>query len=214
MDIIKLRNDYLKKINKTASELNRRLSFLNEINNTISHNNMVGGSINKETKSDKGKGIQEPGQNIITSPNYGSGGVTDVNNNGTQPSTIDVDKIISANNLTITQITGLITTLKTNYNDSLSRVQRLKQENDDAAISIKELKETSDRLNELVRTLTKERDTLNNQFRDITTKQGTSSQEISRLSQENQKYLEGISILEKALKGTTNTILAQLNTNP
>jgi chromosome segregation ATPase len=45
MDINKLRNDYLKKINKTASELNRRLSFLNEINNTISHNNMIGGSL-------------------------------------------------------------------------------------------------------------------------------------------------------------------------
>jgi chromosome segregation ATPase len=38
MDIFKLRNDYLKKINKTASELNRRLDFLNEINN-----NMIGG---------------------------------------------------------------------------------------------------------------------------------------------------------------------------
>ena len=45
MDIFKLRNDYLKKINKTASELNRRLAFLNEINNKISHNNMVGGGL-------------------------------------------------------------------------------------------------------------------------------------------------------------------------
>ena len=45
MDIIKLRNDYLKKINKTASELNRRLSFLNEINNSVPQNNMIGGSV-------------------------------------------------------------------------------------------------------------------------------------------------------------------------
>lgn len=48
MDIFKLRNDYLKKINKTASELNRRLEFLNKINNTISHNNMIGGAANSE----------------------------------------------------------------------------------------------------------------------------------------------------------------------
>lgn len=52
MDIIKLRNDYLKKINKSASELNRRLVFLNEINNKISHNNMVGGSDERVVRPD------------------------------------------------------------------------------------------------------------------------------------------------------------------
>ena len=45
MDIFKLSNDYLKKINKTASELNRRLVFLNEINNSVPQKNMIGGSL-------------------------------------------------------------------------------------------------------------------------------------------------------------------------
>jgi hypothetical protein len=108
MDIIKLRNDYLKKINKTASELNRRLSFLNEINNTISHNNMIGGAVDN---------LNRPSQSVAR----------DNLVRPTQQAAVDVDEIIARNNISTEQIIDLIKKMKATHSDTSKEVIRLRE---------------------------------------------------------------------------------------
>jgi len=107
MDIIKLRNDYLKKINKTASELNRRLSFLNEINNTISHNNMIGGALDN---------LNRPSHSVAS----------DNLVRPVQPA-VDVDEIIARNNISTEQIIDLIKRMKATHSETSKEVIRLRE---------------------------------------------------------------------------------------
>ena len=113
-------------INKTTFELNRRLSFLNEINNSIYQNNMIGGS----SKGAKSKGKENissvtnpnPDAKVIIQGSYDSGNssnssvtnsdakviLQESNDSNNSTSNIDVAKIISDNTITIEDIKSLI----------------------------------------------------------------------------------------------------------
>jgi hypothetical protein len=150
MEILNLRNGYLKKINKTVSELNRRVSFLNEINNSISKHNMIGGA-NILSLTDKGN---DP--NFITDiqkiNSQNIGGISSLINelktmlesNKAKmiklESKVSSDKeIIESLNSTKDKIDTELKTLESEQSGSQSDIQKIKEDNSRLNSSLNEL---------------------------------------------------------------------------
>lgn len=167
MDIIKLRNDYLKKINKSASELNRRLEFLNEINNTISHNNMIGGA---------GDNLIRPAQPAAAA--------------------VNVDEIITRNNLTVEEIKKEIIRMKAIHSQTLTRVTTLEATNSAANMSINLLNDQISKLKSSAATLSSSQD--NNKA------------QIAQLQTENKKYMESINKLTSFVNSSVEGIQSEI----
>ncbi len=204
MDVIKLRNDYLKKINKTASELNRRLSFLNEINNTISQNNMIGGS--KPTYSNAAQSGSKPQTGPQTAAQSGSqtaaqSGSQTAAQSGSRSQTaasgpIDVEQIIRNNSVTVEQIKALIIDMKTKHQATSSKVATLESASTEAAKTIALLNQEKLKLEE--------------SLKNLSTSQGGTSQEINRLKEENQRYMDSIRRLSDFVNSGVSSIKSEL----
>jgi len=153
MELLNLRNNYLKKINKTVSELNRRVSFLNEINNSISKNNMIGGSKpnNILSLSDKGtdtnfignvKKINETNIEAITA--LINDIKTRLESNKAKmiklESKVSSDKeIIEGLNSTKSKLEADLKALQAGQSNSQSDIQKMKDENTKLNNSVNEL---------------------------------------------------------------------------
>lgn len=182
MDIIKLRTNYLKKINETASELNRRLSFLNEINNTISQNNMIGGSSRPSA----------------TYSNAAAGGMMTSRSTGSLPTgDIDVNSIIATNTISIEEIKRLIIQMKTKYNNTEA--------------DLKQLQADSVKTAELIKQLTAEKLKLETSINTVSSTQSGNETTINKLNEENKKLLESIKKLSDFINRGVSSIKSELD---
>lgn len=194
MDVIKLRNDYLKKINKTASELNRRLSFLNEINNTISQNNMIGGSKPASTGTSYSNAVK-PQIAAQTGPKTAAQ-TGPQSAQSTASGSINVDEIIRNNTVSIEQIKGLIIDMKAKHQATSLKVVALESASAESAKTIA--------------LLTQQKNELESQLNTITTSQGGTTQEISKLREENQRYMDSIRRLSDFVNSNVSSIRNEL----
>lgn len=202
MDVIKLRNDYLKKINKTASELNRRLSFLNEINNTISQNNMIGGSKPASTGTSYSNAVKpqiaaQTGPKTAAQTGPQTAAQTGPQSaQSTASGSINVDEIIRNNTVSIEQIKGLIIDMKAKHQATSSKVVALESASAESAKTIA--------------LLTQQKNELESQLNTITTSQGGTTQEISKLREENQRYMDSIRRLSDFVNSNVSSIRNEL----
>ncbi len=211
MDVIKLRNDYLKKINKTASELNRRLSFLNEINKTISQNNMIGGSSKPASTGTSYSNAVKPQIAAQTGPKTAAQtgpktaaqtGPQTAAHTGPQSAqstasgSINVDEIIRNNTVSIEQIKGLIIDMKAKHQATSLKVVALESASAESAKTIA--------------LLTLQKNELESQLNTITTSQGGTTQEISKLREENQRYMDSIRRLSDFVNSNVSSIRNEL----
>ncbi len=189
MDIIKLRTNYLKKINETASELNRRLSFLNEINNTISQNNMIGGSLKTPAGTARTTGT--------TNSNSAAGGMMTSRSTGSLPTgDIDVNSIIATNTSSIEEIKRLITQMKTKYNNTEADLKLLQ------ADSVKTA--------ELINQLTAEKLKLQASINTVSSTQSDNETTINKLKEENKRYMDSIRRLSEFVNSGVSSIKSEL----
>lgn len=202
MDVIKLRNDYLKKINKTASELNRRLSFLNEINNTISQNNMIGGSKPASTGTSYSNAVKpqiaaQTGPKTAAQTGPQTAAQTGPQSaQSTASGSINVDEIIRNNTVSIEQIKGLIIDMKAKHQATSLKVVALESASAESAKTIA--------------LLTQQKNELESQLNTITTSQGGTTQEISKLREENQRYMDSIRRLSDFVNSNVSSIRNEL----
>ncbi len=202
MDVIKLRNDYLKKINKTASELNRRLSFLNEINNTISQNNMIGGSKPASTGTSYSNAVKpqiaaQTGPKTAAQTGPQTAAQTGPQSaQSTASGSINVDEIIRNNTVSIEQIKGLIIDMKAKHQATSLKVVALESASAESAKTIA--------------LLTLQKNELESQLNTITTSQGGTTQEISKLREENQRYMDSIRRLSDFVNSNVSSIRNEL----
>jgi hypothetical protein len=221
MDIIKLKIDYLKKINKTTFELNRRLSFLNEINNSIYQNNMIGGS----SKGAKSKGKENissvtnpnPDAKVIIQGSYDSGNssnssvtnsdakviLQESNDSNNSTSNIDVAKIISDNTITIEDIKSLIKGMKQKQLETDAMIGQLNSDHSINARIIEELKVEKSKLE-------KEASRLNSNIDSVSSAQESSKDEIAKLRKENESYRANIAKLSSFIEGGLKDIRGNL----
>lgn len=203
MDVIKLRNDYLKKINKTASELNRRLSFLNEINNTISQNNMIGGSKPASTGTSYSNTVKpqiaaQTGPKTAAQTGPQTAAQTGPQSaQSTASGSINVDEIIRNNTVSIEQIKGLISKMKTEHQATSLKVVALESASAESANTIA--------------LLTKQKNELDLQLKTLTASQGGTTQEISKLREENQRYMDSIRRLSDFVNSNVSSIRTELD---
>jgi len=192
MDIIKLKTNYLKKINKTASELNRRLSFLNEINNTISQNNMIGGS----SKLPAGT-TRTTGTTGTTNSNSAAGGMMTSRSTGSLPTgDIDVNSIIATNTSSIDEIKRLIIQMKTKYNKTEADLKLLQADSDKTA--------------ELIRQLSAEKLKLETSINTVSSTQSDNETTINKLKEENKRYMDSIRRLSEFVNTGVSSIKSEL----
>jgi chromosome segregation ATPase len=196
MDVIKLRNDYLKKINKTASELNRRLSFLNEINNTISQNNMIGGS-------SKPASTGTSYSNAVKSQIAAQTGLKTAAQTGPQTAaqstasgSIDVEQIIRNNSDTVKTIKDLIIDMKAEHQATSLKVVALESASAESAKTIT--------------LLNQQKNKLESQLNTLSTSQDGTTQEISKLREENQRYMDSIRRLSDFVNSNVSSIRNEL----
>ncbi len=195
MDVIKLRNDYLKKINKTASELNRRLSFLNEINKTISQNNMIGGSSKPASTGTSYSNAVKPQIAAQTGPKTAAQTGPQIAQSDASGS-IDVEQIIKNNSDTVDQIKALISKMKTEHQATSLKVVALESASTESAKTIALLSQQKNKL-EL-------------QLNTLSTSQDGTTQEISKLREENQRYMDSIRRLSDFVNSNVSSIRNEL----
>jgi hypothetical protein len=175
---------------------------LNEINNTISQNNMIGGSKPASTGTSYSNAVKpqiaaQTGPKTAAQTGPQTAAQTGPQSaQSTASGSINVDEIIRNNTVSIEQIKGLIIDMKAKHQATSLKVVALESASAESAKTIA--------------LLTLQKNELESQLNTITTSQGGTTQEISKLREENQRYMDSIRRLSDFVNSNVSSIRNEL----